>query len=616
MTTAPTFQFVESDVTPKDVRLATWICFFAWTFAVYDFVLFGNLLPMLASDLGWSAAQSTGINTWVTAGTALVAFGIGPIVDRIGRRKGILIAVIGAAVASLLTATVGWVVGIAAGLGLVFLILVRSLAGLGYAEQAINAAYLNEMFAHNSDPAKARRRGLIYSLVQSGWPVGSVLAAGSVYLLFPVGGWALCFAVAAIPAVFIVIAGRWLKESPQFGHRHQIDKMIKDGRVEEAQQLGEKFGIDVSEKASPLVSVFRGESLRSTLTIGGAFLLNWLGVLAFAILGTSLLTAPDGKNVEFDNALLVLIISNATAFAGYLFHGWLGDRIGRRNAIGIGWILCAVSFFTMLQAPNGNFPLIIGLYSAGLFFLIGPFSALLFFTGESFPVHTRATRKLHHQRLRPSRSDHRRPAHYRHPHRGSRLDQRHPMVGRPPHPGLRPAHLRRPERRPQQGPHGLTGPNPHRKRHPHGGNSWGPGVPAVRRTLIGRLLRFFAQPGLLHQPGHPWPVPAVKHHALGQPLDGGGGTGNIDGCSATGHGRIGDVQVAVPVRVGQQGGNGLLGEPPAADGPKHTHKQRGRVDAAMIFRLPRKDSPPTTPRRTSCRILPGPSSLIGSSARP
>ena len=43
---------------------------------------------------------------------------------------------------------------------------------------------------------------------------------------------------------------------------------------------------------------------------------------------------------------------------------------------------------------------------------------------------------------------------------GSRLDQRHPMVGRPPHPGLRPADLRRPERRPPHGPHGLTGPNP------------------------------------------------------------------------------------------------------------------------------------------------------------
>ncbi|MCW2131184.1 hypothetical protein [Arthrobacter sp. VKM Ac-2550] len=55
-----------------------------------------------------------------------------------------------------------------------------------------------------------------------------------------------------------------------------------------------------------------------------------------------------------------------------------------------------VSGPVLLQAPNGNFPLIIALYSAGLFFLIGPFSALLFFTGlfftgESFPVHTRAT---------------------------------------------------------------------------------------------------------------------------------------------------------------------------------------------------------------------------------
>jgi predicted MFS family arabinose efflux permease len=45
----------------------------------------------------------------------------------------------------------------------------------------------------------------------------------------------------------------------------------------------------------------------------------------------------------------------------------------------------------MLLAPNGDFPLIITLYSAGLIFLLGPFAALLFFNSESFPVHTRAT---------------------------------------------------------------------------------------------------------------------------------------------------------------------------------------------------------------------------------
>ena len=358
-----------SQLTAKDVRIATWICFFAWTFAVYDFVLFGNLLPVLAHDLGWAPAQSTAVNTWVTAGTALVAFAVGPLVDRVGRRRGVLITVIGAATASLLTAVSGWAVGVAVGLGVVLLILVRSVAGLGYAEQAVNSAYLNELFAHAySDPAKARRRGLIYSLVQSGWPVGSVLAAASIYLLFPIGGWALCFVVAAFPAIFIAIAGRWLKESPQF----------------EAQRHTQRQG-------SPLTEAFRGESLRSTLVIGTAFLLNWVGVLVFAILGTSLLSAPDGKGIAFDNALVILVISNATAFAGYVFHGWLGDRIGRRNAIAIGWLLCGASFTAMILAPAGSFGVVVALYSAGLFFLIGPFSALLFFNGESFPVRTRAT---------------------------------------------------------------------------------------------------------------------------------------------------------------------------------------------------------------------------------
>jgi MFS family permease len=380
-------------LTVRDVRIATWICFFAWTFAVYDFVLFGNLLPKLAADLGWTSAESTGINTWVTAGTALVAFAAGPLVDRVGRRRGIVIAVVGAAVASALTALAGWVIGVVGGVGVVLLIVVRSLAGLGYAEQAINATYLNELFAnvYRDDPAMVRRRGLIYSLVQSGWPVGSVLAAVSIYLLFPLGGWSLCFIVAVFPAVFMLWAARYLKESPQFAARHRAEMLLKQGRTEDAHRLADSAGVDLTDRSAPLASAFKGESLRSTVVIGTAFLLNWLGVLVFAILGTSLLTAPDGKNIAFTNALAILIVSNATAFAGYLFHGWLGDRIGRRNAIAIGWIFSALSFGAMLLGPTGNFGLIIGLYSAGLFFLIGPYSALLFFNGESFPVHTRAT---------------------------------------------------------------------------------------------------------------------------------------------------------------------------------------------------------------------------------
>ncbi|GAA3676209.1 MFS transporter [Arthrobacter ginkgonis] len=379
--------------TPRDVKIASWICFFAWTVAVYDFVLFGNLLPIMAEDLGLSAAGATGLNTWITAGTALVAFGIGPVVDRYGRRRGIILAVVGAAVASLLTATVGWMVGLLGGLGLVGLVLIRSLAGLGYAEQAINAVYLNEVYSSSgATSAQLRRRGLVYSLVQSGWPVGAVLAAASTAVLQPVGGWELCFVAAAVPAAFIGFAARWLKESPQFSARTEVIKLNEAGRHDEAAQLAEEFHIDDQGGVrTPIRDTFRGESLRPVLAIGLAFLMNWIGVLVFAILGTSLLTAESGRAVPFTNALLILIVSNGSSFLGYLFHGWLGDRIGRRNTIAIGWTLSAASFTGMLMLPAGSFAATVALYSLGLFFLIGPFSALLFFNGESFPAATRAT---------------------------------------------------------------------------------------------------------------------------------------------------------------------------------------------------------------------------------
>lgn len=381
-----------TELTPRDVRVAIFVCFFAWTAAVYDFVLFGNLLPQVAADLGWSDHEATRYNTFISMGTALVAFAIGPIADRIGRRRGILVAVVGAALASVATALAGWVAGVSAGLGVIFLIAVRSIAGLGYAEQAVNATYLNEVFALGyAIPEKARRRGIIYSLVQSGWPVGSVLAAGSVYVLFPIGGWQLCFLVAALPAVLIVLAARWLRESPQFEMRRHVRRLRDLGEGIAADEYARAHGLDEQQRHAPLSSVFRGESLRATVFIGIPFLLNWIGVLAFSILGTSLLTSESGKAISFDNALQVLVVSNLSAFVGYVFHGWLGDKIGRRNAIGIGWVLCSLSFFGMLAVPPGQFTPVVALYSLGLFFLIGPFAALLFFTGESYPIANRAT---------------------------------------------------------------------------------------------------------------------------------------------------------------------------------------------------------------------------------
>jgi MFS family permease len=206
----------------KDVRYATWIALFAWIFAVYDFILFGTLLPVIGEHEGWSAALQAELATWVAVGTAVVALSVGPLVDRLGRRKGIMLTVSGAALCSALTAVGG-------GFGIVVLVLIRSLGGFGYVEQTVNATYLSELFAASPDSSLARRRGFIFSLVQGGWPIGALLAAALTAILLPLIGWQGCFIFAAIPSLTIAFLARGLKESPQFeAHQRAREKQGTD----------------------------------------------------------------------------------------------------------------------------------------------------------------------------------------------------------------------------------------------------------------------------------------------------------------------------------------------------------------------------------------------------
>jgi MFS family permease len=88
--------------------------------------------------------------------------------------------------------------------------------------------------------------------------------------------------------------------------------------------------------------------------------------------------------------LQVLILANAVGFIGYLSHGWLGDRIGRRNTVLIGFVLGGISSILMLIGPSSE-TFVYSMYALTLFFLLGPFAAMLFYMGESFPPQVRGT---------------------------------------------------------------------------------------------------------------------------------------------------------------------------------------------------------------------------------
>jgi len=92
--------------TRRETNFAMVLALLAWTVAVFDYGLFGTLLPAMKSDFGWSDSTSYLINTLIAVGTAIVAFGVGPVIDRLGRRRGMQLTVGGTALASLLTAII------------------------------------------------------------------------------------------------------------------------------------------------------------------------------------------------------------------------------------------------------------------------------------------------------------------------------------------------------------------------------------------------------------------------------------------------------------------------------------------------------------------------------
>lgn len=368
-------------VTGKETRRASGIAFFAWTIAVYDFILFGTLLPRIEESFGWSTSHALLVSTLVSVGTAIVVLLVGPLVDKLGRRKGMIISVGGTAASSAATA---------ATFGAASLIGVRSISGLGLGEQSVNATYLNELYELTEDEKIKKRRGFVYSMVQTGWPIGALLAAGFVSVvtaIFGADSWRIAFLLATIPATIVALVCRKLKESPQFEAQQTIKKLRAAGRNEEADALAAATAT-VEQTAAPFKRIFVGKHRRNTILLSLAWLFNWFGLQTFSVLGTTVL--EKGKGIDASSTLILVVLSNLVAVAGYVTHGWAGDRFGRRNTIAVGWFLAAVFFAAMLLGPSNQVYVLVT-YMMGLFFILGPYAAIMFFQAECFDTDCRAT---------------------------------------------------------------------------------------------------------------------------------------------------------------------------------------------------------------------------------
>ena len=172
--------------------------FLGWTLDAFDFFVLAFVLGPVAKDFRVSIPEVALALTASLATRPLGAIIFGLMADRYGRRLPLMIDILFYSGVEVLS-------GLAPSYR-VFLIL-RLLYGIGMGgEWGVGAS-----LAMESVPAKWR--GVLSGLLQEGYALGYLLAAGAYYLVFPLWGWRAMFFIGGLPALLTLFIRAKVKET-------------------------------------------------------------------------------------------------------------------------------------------------------------------------------------------------------------------------------------------------------------------------------------------------------------------------------------------------------------------------------------------------------------------
>jgi MFS family permease len=346
-----------------------------WTLASYDVNLLVLALPDVAKGLNVSQAGIGMLGFFVYAAQFFITIFAGYGMDKFGRRKVWMICLTGTAIFTGLTYFVQdfWQ-----------LVLVRALAtGMAYSELAVSITIVNEQ-------VPAQRRGLLYSIVQGGWPLGVFLASG-VYLMFGGYGWRVVFLLGVLPLVAVIFGRVFIRESERFEHVEEIKRARGEGNTARLRLLLDQHAVAIEEMGRiTLGQLFAkpGEIRKQLILLS----ITWI------IYGTSYVATnfyiiywlTEFKSFSSEQASTLLLACGGIGFFFYILGGWLGERYGRRAVIMVTgafvaplsllfllaqqhWLVVII-YFTLHQATNGTWS-----------------GAGYAYQGESFPTRVRGT---------------------------------------------------------------------------------------------------------------------------------------------------------------------------------------------------------------------------------
>lgn len=323
----------------------------------YDSAVVNGAVPGIQASFNSTSAQIGFQVASLLLGAALGGLLAGPLSDRIGRKRTMLVAGILFLVTAVLT-------GLApSGPAFTFF---RFFSGMGVGiASLVSPEYIAEV-------SPASMRGRLTSLQQLGIVVGILVAFLADYFItiaaggvnnpfwFGLDAWRCMFLTEAVPALIYIVASLFVPESPRF--------LVANGRDKEAQAVLHR--IDASQGEAEVAAIRKTVSTEHKPSFGDLrgpsgkiFPIVWIGIALAALqqlVGINVIfyygtTLWEAVGFTENNSLQINVISGAINIIATVIAILLVDKVGRKPLLTVGSIGMTVTLAIMaLMFTNGT----------------------------------------------------------------------------------------------------------------------------------------------------------------------------------------------------------------------------------------------------------------------
>ena len=354
------------------------LCFITVAMDGFDTAIIGFIASDLVQEWGVEKSALGPVMSAALVGLAVGALTAGPLADRIGRKKVLLMSIVVFGSFSLLTAFAT---------SLNQLTLLRFLTGLGLGAAMPNAATLM------SEYAPERRRGLLVNLMFVGFPMGSSLGGFLSAWMIPHYGWQSVLILGGVMPLLLAVALVFLLPESA---RYLVVKRQPSQRIaailRRIAPLPDQVEFELREAGqvkdkSALAVIFSPRYLVGTLMLCMTY---FLGRLIFYLLTSWLPLLIRETGASMSQASIITALFPLGGGIGVLILGALMDKINPNKVVAVGWLLTGVFVFLVGFSTNSLVLMGVMVFIAGSI-MNGAQSSMPALAAGFYPTQGRAT---------------------------------------------------------------------------------------------------------------------------------------------------------------------------------------------------------------------------------